>query len=52
MDAATWRRTLQAERKRYLDLLRTHVSPHKMILFGSLAQDETKAGSDDAPIIL
>jgi predicted nucleotidyltransferase len=46
MDAATWRHRLQAELKRYLDLLRANVSPHKVILFGSLAQDEIKAWSD------
>ena len=37
---------MQAELDRYLELLRTHVAPVKVILFGSLAQDEVQAWSD------
>lgn len=46
MDAAAWRERLQAELKRYLELLLDHVSPQKVILFGSLAQNEVEAWSD------
>ena len=46
MDAAAWRRTLQAELERYLRLLLEHVAPEKVFLFGSLARDEVRAWSD------
>jgi predicted nucleotidyltransferase len=46
MDAATWRRTLQAELDRYLRLLLDHVAPEKVLLFGSLASDEIRPWSD------
>ncbi|MFL7807214.1 MAG: nucleotidyltransferase domain-containing protein [Anaerolineae bacterium] len=45
-DAASWRDKLQEELDRYLDLLIEHVAPEKVILFGSLAQDEVRAWSD------
>jgi hypothetical protein len=48
MDAASWRHRLQAELDRYLALLLEHVAPEKVILFGSLAQDEVQAWSDTA----
>jgi predicted nucleotidyltransferase len=46
MDATSWRHRLQAELDRYLALLLEHVTPEKVILFGSLAQDEVRAWSD------
>jgi predicted nucleotidyltransferase len=46
MDATSWRHRLQAELDRYLALLLEHVNPEKVILFGSLAQDEVQAWSD------
>jgi predicted nucleotidyltransferase len=46
MDAARWRHRLQAELDRYLALLLEHVAPEKVILFGSLAQDEVEPWSD------
>ena len=46
VDAASWRDRLQDELGRYLDLLIEHVAPEKVILFGSLAQDEVQAWSD------
>jgi predicted nucleotidyltransferase len=46
MDATRWRNRLQAELDRYLSLLLEHASPEKVILFGSLAQDEVQAWSD------
>ena len=46
MDAERWRDHLQAELERYLSLLLEHVSPEKVILFGSLAQDKVQAWSD------
>jgi predicted nucleotidyltransferase len=46
MDAATWRQRLQTELDRYLELLLEHVAPDKVILFGSLAQNEVQPWSD------
>lgn len=46
MSATDWRKKLQAELDRYLDLLLAHVSPDKVILFGSLASDEVHLWSD------
>jgi predicted nucleotidyltransferase len=46
MDADRWRHRLQAELDRWLALLLEHASPEKVILFGSLAQDEVEAWSD------
>ena len=46
MDATSWRHRLQAELDRYLALLLEHVAPEKVILFGSLAQNEVQAWSD------
>lgn len=46
MDAERWRDRLQAELDRYLALLLEHASPDKVILFGSLAQDQVEAWSD------
>ena len=46
MDAVTWRHKLQSELERYLDLLLEHIAPEKVILFGSLAQDQVRAWSD------
>ena len=46
MDATTWRHKLQAELDRYLALLLEHIAPEKVILFGSLAQDEVQPWSD------
>ncbi|HEX6383436.1 MAG TPA: nucleotidyltransferase domain-containing protein [Anaerolineae bacterium] len=46
MSATDWRKRLQAELDRYMDLLLAHVSPDKVILFGSLASDEVHLWSD------
>lgn len=46
VSAAEWQQKLQAELDRYLKLLLAHVSPEKVILFGSLAQDQVHLWSD------
>ena len=43
---AEWQEKLQAELDRYLKLLLAHASPEKVILFGSLAQDQVHLWSD------
>ena len=45
-DALAWRQKLQSELDRYLDLLVTHVSPQKVILFGSMARGQVQVWSD------
>ncbi|MEA3396794.1 MAG: nucleotidyltransferase domain-containing protein [Chloroflexota bacterium] len=45
-EALAWRQKLQSELERYLSLLLEHVSPEKVILFGSMASGEAKAWSD------
>jgi predicted nucleotidyltransferase len=46
VDATLWRDKLQDELDRYLNLLIEHVSPERVILFGSLAQGQVRAWSD------
>ena len=46
MDSATLRQMLQTELERCLGLLISRLSPQKIILFGSLAQEQTQLWSD------
>ena len=46
VSTAEWQEKLQAELDRYLKLLLVHVSPERVILFGSLAQEQVHLWSD------
>jgi len=46
MDLETWRARLESELARLVDLLVREFSPHKIILFGSLAEGKPRLWSD------
>ena len=46
VSTAEWQEKLQAELDRYLKLLLAHVLPERVILFGSLAQEQVHLWSD------
>lgn len=52
MDLDTWKARLESELARFVDLMITRFDPHKIILFGSFAQDNPKVWSDIDVIVI